>query len=74
MKKIGSLLMIGGGILLGGYGLYQLLDILDIKDLPPVILWGLLAVLSGLVLLVLSLIRERIRDRKEEEKDVDDKH
>jgi len=71
LKLIGLGLLIAGGLLLGGYGIYQLLDA---PDLPPAVLWGLLALMAGFVLLVLSLVQERIKDRKEEVNDDYNKH
>ena len=67
MRKLGgALLGIGLGILVG-WGFYWLFD-LAFPELPLIVKIGITAVVIGLTILLMSLVRERIKTSKEERK------
>jgi len=67
MRKIGgALLGIGLGILIG-WGFYWLFDLV-FPELPIAVKIGITAVVIGLTLLLVSLVRERIKTSKEDRK------
>lgn len=67
MKNAGILLMVLGALLLIGFGFFQLITVP--ADMPAVIRYGLLTLLLGLLLAVIGLVFERIKERKEEQQD-----
>ena len=66
LQVTGYLLWRGGLILAGISGLYSALKLLlAYWLLPPVVTTGLASIATGLALVLLSLILERIEDEKE---------
>lgn len=60
-RGIGWLLLIGGGVAVLGFALYEFL--LAETD-APLLKWGLIAFYVGWGVLLLAVIRQRIRERK----------
>ena len=51
-----------GAVLLVGYGLWHAVEALFAdSDLPPVLRWGVLAMLLGSFILIFSVLREKLR-------------
>lgn len=60
-RGIGWLLLIGGGVVVLGFALYELL--LAETD-APLLKWGLIAFYAGLGVLLLAVVRQRMLARK----------
>ena len=67
MRKIGGTLLGIGLAILIGWGFYWLLR-LAFPELPTAVKIGAAAVIIGLIILLASLVRERIKTSKEDRK------
>jgi uncharacterized membrane protein len=65
LRKIGGLLLVSGTVILIVWGLYQWFQEL-FPSLHIIIRLAIIAVFLGLCILMVSLIRERIKNAKEE--------
>ena len=66
MQGIGwTLLVLGGGVLVGYWAYFMVTRVLS--EAPLLIRLGIVAVILGLVVLFGTVIRDRLRERKEEE-------
>lgn len=66
MQRIGwTLLLLGGGVLVGYWAYFMVTRVLSEAPLP--IRLGIVAVVLGLVVLFATVIRDRLREQKEEE-------
>lgn len=64
-RSLGWLLLITGSALVAGWGALQLVAaIWNEPDLPGPVRFGILGVVAGLALLLLSVVRERIHTRR----------
>ncbi|MGD9546146.1 MAG: anti-sigma factor [Candidatus Krumholzibacteriia bacterium] len=64
-RSLGWLLLITGAALVAGWGALQLVAaIWNEPDLPGPVRFGILGVVAGLALLLLSVVRERIHTRR----------
>ena len=61
LRGIGWLLVVGAVLLLVGYGGYEFI-LSDVE--PPFVKWAVAAVYVGLAVLLLTVLRQRLRDRK----------
>ena len=65
---LGLVILSASGLILVGFGLYKLVGIfLKHSTIPAIVKWGITGIALGVVVLLMSLIVERIKDRKEEE-------
>ncbi len=56
-----------GALVLVGFGLYKLFGaILKDNDIPIVVKWGIVGLILGVVIILFSLIIERLKDKKKE--------
>jgi len=67
MRKTGGILLWIGACILIVWGIHQWFLII-LPSVPVVVRIAIIVVFSGLCLLVTSLIRERLRDAKEDKK------
>ena len=66
MQRIGwTLLLLGGGVLVGYWAYFMATRVLS--EMPLLIRFGIVAVVLGLVVLFAAVIRDRLREQKEEE-------
>ncbi len=66
MQRIGwTLLLLGGGVLVGYWAYFMVAAVLS--EAPLLIRLGIVAVVLGLVVLFATVVRDRLRERKEEE-------
>ena len=65
---VGLVILSAGALILAGFGLYKLVDAFLASDstLPAIVKWGITGIILGVIVILISLIVERIRDRKEE--------
>jgi len=68
LNVIGLAIFSAGALILAGFGLYKLVGVF-LKDstIPAIIKWGIVGVVLGVVIILISLIVERIKDSNEEE-------
>jgi len=67
LNKIGLILMAGGVLLLAGFALYKIIeDTLYQANIPLVVILGVIGVVLGIIIIFISLIAERVKDKKEE--------
>ncbi len=70
MKKlnvIGLVIFALGAFLIIGYGIYEFVSrFLGDTEVPVVIRYGLAAAIAGLIIIIISLIQERIKDKDKE--------
>ena len=71
MVRVGIALIIGGLVVLGGYGLYEMLMT---SGVPVYIRVGVGALVVGFVAVVAGLARERFYDQKREAEEDDFSH
>ena len=66
MQRIGwTLLLLGGGVLVGYWAYFMVTRVLS--EAPLLIRLGIVAVVLGVVVLFATVIRDRLREQKEEE-------
>lgn len=54
-----------GALILTGFGLYKFFStILKDTDIPAIVKWGLVSLILGVIIILISLIKERLKDRK----------
>jgi len=61
LEAIGSVLVIMGVGLLSGYGLYLFIQA---SDVPVIIRLGAVVIFAGILIIVLSLLRERFIEKR----------
>ncbi len=68
LNVIGLIILSAGALILAGFGLYKLVGVF-LKDstIPAIIKWGIVGVVLGVVIILISLIVERIKDSNGEE-------
>ncbi len=70
MKKlniIGLTILLAGALLIGGYAGYKYaIEFLRDTSIPGIVRYGLSAIIIGLIILLISLVLERIKDKKRE--------
>ena len=67
MARIGIVLILVGFLTLLGYGMYSLLvAIYSTEDIPLIIKLAVPVLIGGLMVLIVSVGRDRIRDRRNE--------
>ena len=70
LKKIGSIILFISLVLLLGSGIYHLMAaIISDPGLPVLIKVALVGLIAALIMIVISLIKERREDRKNEKYD-----
>lgn len=68
IKNIGLVILILAGALLIGNGIYHLvMDFLINNDFSLVIKIGIFGLIIGVIIIIIGLIIERIRDKKDEQ-------
>ena len=66
MQRIGwTLMVVGGGVLAGYWAYFMVTRVLS--EVPLLIRLGIVAVILGLIVLFATVVRDRLRERKEEE-------
>tara|TARA_Y100000590_G_scaffold18244_1_gene21673 strand:+ start:2674 stop:2907 length:234 start_codon:yes stop_codon:yes gene_type:complete len=67
MARIGIVLILVGFLTLLGYGMYSLLVIIySTEDIPLIIRMAVPIIIGGLMVLIVSVVRDRLRDRRNE--------
>ena len=67
MARIGIVLILVGFLTLLGYGMYSLLvAIYSTEDIPLIIKLTVPILVGGLMVLIVSVVRDRLRDRRNE--------
>lgn len=67
MARIGIVLILVGFLTLLGYGMYSLLvAIYSTEDIPLIIKLAVPILVGGLMVLIVSVVRDRLRDRRNE--------
>ena len=67
MARIGIVLILVGFLTLLGYGMYSLLvAIYSTEDIPLIIKLAVPVLIGGLMVLIVSVVRDRLRDRRNE--------
>ena len=67
MARIGIVLILVGFLTLLGYGMYSLLvAIYSTEDIPFIIKLAVPVLIGGLMVLIVSIVRDRLRDRRNE--------
>ena len=67
MARIGIVLILVGFLTLLGYGMYSLLvAIYSTEDIPLIIKLTVPILVGGLMVLIVSVVRDRLRDRSNE--------
>ena len=67
MARIGIVLILIGFLTLLGYGMYSLLVVIySTEDIPFIIKLGVPVIIGGLMVLIVSIVRDRLRDRRNE--------
>ena len=67
MARIGIVLILVGFLTLLGYGMYSLLvAIYSTEDIPLIIRLAVPIIIGGLMVLIVSVVRDRLRDRRNE--------
>ena len=66
MQRIGwTLMVVGGGVLVGYWAYFMVTRVLS--EAPLLIRLGIVVVILGLIVLFATVVRDRLRERKEEE-------
>ena len=64
LKQVGSILIIAGFLATAGYGMVMaILELLKDTNVPGFVVAGTLAILAGIVLILISFIMERMKDK-----------
>ena len=67
MARIGIALILVGFLTLLGYGMYSLVvAIYSTEDIPLIIKLAVPVLIGGLMVLIVSVVRDRLRDRRNE--------
>ena len=67
MARIGIVLILIGFLTLLGYGMYSLLVVIySTEDIPLIIKLAVPVLIGGLMVLIVSVVRDRLRDRRNE--------
>lgn len=67
MARIGIVLILVGFLTLLGYGMYSLLVVIySTEDIPLIIRLAVPIIIGGLMVLIVSVVRDRLRDRRNE--------
>ncbi|MCH2508519.1 MAG: hypothetical protein MK035_08635 [Dehalococcoidia bacterium] len=67
MARIGIVLILVGFLTLLGYGMYSLLVVIySTEDIPLIIKLAVPVLIGGLMVLIVSVGRDRLRDRRNE--------
>jgi len=68
LNIVGLVILFAGAIILVGFGLYKLVGVFLISNstLPAIVKWGITGIILGVIIILISLIVERAKDRKEE--------
>ena len=67
MARIGIVLILVGFLTLLGYGMYSLLVVIySTEDIPLIIKLAVPVLIGGLMVLIVSVVRDRLRDRRNE--------
>lgn len=67
MARIGIVLILVGFLTLLGYGMYSLLvAIYSTEDIPLIIKLAVPVLIGGLMVLIVSVVRDRLHDRRNE--------
>ena len=67
MARIGIVLILVGFLTLLGYGMYSLVvAIYSTEDIPLIIKLAVPVLIGGLMVLIVSVVRDRLRDRRNE--------
>ena len=67
MARIGIVLILVGFLTLLGYGMYSLVvAIYSTEDIPLIIRLAVPIIIGGLMVLIVSVVRDRLRDRSNE--------
>ena len=65
---IGLIILSAGALVLVGFGLYKFVEtFLGNSTIPAIIKWGITGIILGVVIILVSFIVERIKDRESEE-------
>jgi len=60
LNILGLIVFSGGVLILTGFGLYKFFEDTEI---PQIVRWGIIALISGIVIILISLIKERLKEK-----------
>ncbi|MBZ9577591.1 hypothetical protein KJA13_00950 [Patescibacteria group bacterium] len=61
LNVLGLIVFFIGIFILIGFGLYKFFENTEI---PFIVRWGIIAIILGVIIILISLIRERIKEKK----------
>ena len=64
LNILGLTILSAGVLILVGFGLYKFFEDTEI---PQPVRWGIIAIILGVIIILISLIKERLKDRKKEQ-------
>jgi len=65
LTVLGLVIFSAGGLFLIGFGLYKFFEDTTV---PPIVRWGIIALVLGTIIMLTSLIIERVKDKGKENK------
>ena len=67
LKILGIIIISASSLVLIVFGLYKFLeDILRETNMPIIVKWGIIGVILGVIIILISLVVERIKDYQKE--------
>ena len=61
LNILGLVIFSAGVLILAGFGLYEFFKDIEI---PQIVKWGIIIVILGLIILLISLVSERLKEKK----------
>lgn len=61
LNILGLVILSAGALTLIGFGLYKFFE--D-PTIPALVRWGIMAIILGIIIILISLIRERLREKE----------
>ncbi len=61
LNILGLIIFSTGTLTLIGFGLYKFFE--D-STIPPIVRWGTVAIIFGVIIILISLIRERLKEKE----------
>ncbi len=61
LNILGLIIFSAGTLTLIGFGLYKFFE--D-STIPPIIRWGTIAIILGVIIILISLIKERLKEKE----------
>lgn len=61
LNILGLIVFFAGVLILTGFGLY---NFFEDTEIPQIVRWGIIAIILGIIVLLISLIKERLKEPK----------